>query len=346
MKIIVDVMSGDNAPLEIVKGAFECIGRPNIELLLVGDEEIIKEIAQDEKVDLEQSGIEIVNAPTTLSMEDHPLSVVRDKSDSSMAVALKLLSEGRGDALVSAGNTGALHAGSTLIVRRIKGIQRSAIATVLPFARPTLLIDSGANTEVTKEQYEQFAIMGSVYMKKIFDIREPEVGLLNIGTERTKGTKALAEAFEQLENSENINFVGNIESKQLPFGACDVLVTDGFTGNIILKFTEGMGKFFATRLKAIYYKNLITKLSAAVIKGDFSKFRDDFDASRYGGAPMLGISRPVIKAHGSSNATAIKNAIKQAGKFIETGVIYDIVRSSPRVPKIHKEEEKKAESDE
>lgn len=327
MKIIVDAMGGDNAPDEIVAGAFSACGEYDADIVLVGDEAAIREAAAKLSLNPDDNPrISIVHTPTVITMEDPPLCVVRDKSDSSMAVGLKLLAEGGGDAFVSAGNTGALHAGSSLLVRRIKGIQRSAIATVLPFEKPALLIDSGANTEVEPSHMLQFGVMGSIYMNRVLGVEEPRVGLLNNGTEPTKGTKKLVEAHALMESAANINFIGNVEGKTLPYGECDVIVTDGFTGNIVLKTIEGLSSFLMHKLKDVFMKNLITKLSALTIKDGVRKLRSSFDASDYGGAPLLGLSKPVIKAHGSSDARAIKNAIRQAIDFIRNGVIVEIVK--------------------
>ena len=237
-----------------------------------------------------------------------------------------MLAEGKGDAFVSAGNTGALHAGSTLIVRRIKGIQKSAIATVLPFRNPTLLIDSGANIEISPETYVQLAKMGSVYMNRILKVDNPRIGLLNIGAERTKGTKTVAEAYGLLENAEGINFIGNVEGKELPMGACDVLVCDGFSGNIVPKLTEGCAAFLIGKLKDVFNENPMTKLSALGVKNGLRRMKKDFDASEYGGAPLLGLSKTVIKAHGSSDAAAIRNAVRQAVGCVENNVVYEIAK--------------------
>ncbi|MBQ7160221.1 MAG: phosphate acyltransferase PlsX [Clostridia bacterium] len=323
MRIIVDVMSGDNAPLEPIKGAVTAAAAYKVEIIMVGDEKVIAEVCADNEIKLPQN-VEIVNSDSVITMEDHALSVVREKADSSMGVSLRMLADGKADAMVSAGNTGALHAGSTLVVRRIKGIKRSAISTILPFENPTMLIDSGANTEVTKDQLEQFGMMGSIYMKKLFNINDPRVGLANIGTEPTKGTKALVEAYEYLSRSEMINFIGNVEGKQLPFGVCDVIVCDGFTGNTILKVTEGIAMYVMKQIKGVMTANPLTKLSALTMKHQLLALKASFSASEYGGAPMLGISKPVIKAHGSSDAEEIKNSVRQAIAFLSTGLIFDI----------------------
>lgn len=322
MRIIIDVMSGDNAPFETIKGAVMAAQSFKADITVVGNENVIRRICMENEWDT--ALFSIVNSDSVITMEDQPLCVVREKSDSSMSIGLKMLAEGKGDAFISAGNTGALHAGSTLLVRRIKGVKRSAIATLLPFQDPLLLIDSGANTEVTKEQLEQFAVMGSIYMSNILGVSNPRVGLANIGTEPTKGPKNLVEAYEYLSASENINFIGNIEGKQIPFSNCDVLVCDGFTGNTILKVAEGVSSFVLKKLKSILTANVLTKLSALTFKSKLTEVKNTFSASDYGGAPMLGISKPVIKAHGSSDAEEIKNSVGQAIAFISTNVIKEI----------------------
>ena len=321
MKIIIDVMSGDNAPLELIRGALLARDEIGEEIILVGDEAIIRGYAESDQLDL--SGVTIVHANSVIHMDDHALSVVREKSDSSMSIGLHMLAKGEGDAFVSAGNTGALVAGATLIVRRIKGIQRAGIAAILPFPTPCLLMDCGANLEVTPANLEQFAFMGSRYMEKILGVRAPRVGLLNNGSEEIKGRELEQETYAQLFDAE-VRFVGNVEASELPFGVCDVVVTDGYTGNIVLKYTEGAGRFMLATLKEILTTNILVKLSAASMKGKLDDLRHDFDPSEYGGAPLLGIAKPVIKAHGSSDARAIKNAIFQAIAFHHTGLNQDI----------------------
>lgn len=322
MKIIIDVMSGDNAPLELLKGAVMARDMLGVQIVIVGDSTVIGEVAEAEQLDL--TAIEIVHAEAVIDMQDAALSVVRDKNNSSMAVGLQMLARGEGDAFVSAGNTGALLAGATLIVRRIKGIHRAAIGTVLPFPTPVLLLDSGANIEVDEKTLEQFAVMGSAYMEKIYGLENARVGLLNNGAEPTKGTALYKNANRLLSESNLIRFVGNVEAKEVPFDACDVLVCDGFTGNVLLKSIEGMGKFFMSTLKNVFYENMLTKATALVLKSKVKGLKKQFDASEHGGAPLLGISKPVIKAHGSSDANAILNAVRQAENYVDTGIIYDI----------------------
>ncbi len=322
MRILIDVMSGDNAPLELLRGAVMAAAEyPSLSIAVVGSEEIIREVAEADALSLD--GIEVIPSTSVIEMEDKALSVVRDKKDSSMSIGLQALAAGEGDAFVSAGNTGALLAGATLLVRRIRGIQRAGIASVLPFPTPVLLMDCGANLEVTPENLEQFAYMGSLYMEKLYALPSPRVGLLNNGTEYNKGLPLQVATYERLTKS-GLNFVGNVEGKTIPLGSCDVVVTDGFTGNILLKVIEGMGKFFGGALKDLFHTNTTTKLSGLMIRNKLGDFKKRLDPSEHGGAPLLGISKPVIKAHGSSDANAIKNAVHQAMTFVSTGINYDI----------------------
>ena len=318
MVIIVDVMGGDNAPEETVKGACEASREYDAKIIMVGDSQRIAEVAK--KCSLDLDGIEIVDAASVIEMTDSPMAVVREKSDSSMNVGLTLLSQGKGDAFVSTGNTGALFTGATLIARKIKGVQRAAIAAVLPLENPTLLVDMGANVQVDVDSLEQFAIMGSAYMKKFYGIDSPRVGLLNNGSEDTKGTQLQIEANARLSQLEEINYVGNVEGNSVAMGICDVVVTDGFTGNIMLKSIEGMGKLISKNLNRLFRSSPISALAYLLVRGRFRKFKKKFDTREHGGAPLLGISKPVIKAHGSSDAKAFKNAIRQAIFFAQNDV--------------------------
>lgn len=324
MKIIVDVMGGDNAPLETVKGVCAAAKEFDADYIVVGNQPEIERIAKENSLDI--SGFEIVHTETVITMEDDPLLVARGKKDSSMSIGLKLLSEGKGDAFVSTGNTGALFTGATLIVRKVKGIQRASLAVVLPVNPPVLLLDCGANVVVESKYLEQFAIMGSAYMNKMYNIESPRVGLLNNGTEECKGTPLQVETYKRLSECDKINFVGNVEGNGLPFDKCDVLVADGFTGNILLKTVEGIGKLMMGEIKNIFTANALTKVSALAVKKQLVEFKRSFDATEHGGSPLLGISKPVIKAHGSSNAKAFKNAIRQAINFCNSGVTEDIAR--------------------
>ena len=319
MKIIVDAMGGDNAPDEIVKGSLEAVRAHGVDIVLAGNgEEILRSM---ERIGLKElpGGVEIVNASEVIGVEDDPSTAIRMKRDSSLTVAMNLLRDGRGDALVSAGSTGAILSGATLIVKRVRGVRRAALAPLIPNAAGTgfVLIDCGANSECTAEYLLQFAYMGTYYAQDVLGAARPRVGLLNNGAERSKGTPLQLEAYGLLEaaaRSGDINFVGNVEAKEAVTGACDVLVSDGFTGNILLKSLEGMAGLIMSELKKIYSRNILTKLSALLIKKHILKLRSRLNPDTIGGTIMLGISKPVIKAHGSSNAAAFCSAIRQAAE--------------------------------
>lgn len=331
MICILDAMSGDNAPLEIVKGAAMALEKyPDIELVLVGDENIINKCAKDAGVNITRA--KTVHTDAVLTMEDSPRAVVSSKKESSMAVGLKMLASGEGDAFVSAGNTGALMTGATIYVKNIDGVARAALATTLPLKAPTLLIDSGANLSPTADAMLSFAVMGSVYMEKQFGLKSARVGLINNGTESHKGTNSVIEAYKLLSESDEINFVGNVEGKEIPFSAADVLVCDGFVGNVVLKTIEGMGKFAMGELKGVFKQSILTMLAALLTKNGLYSLKRKFDASEYGGAPFLGIRKPVIKAHGSSDACAVMNAIRQAKIFADTGLIDEIKERLSLIP--------------
>ncbi len=327
MKIIVDAMGGDNAPQEIVKGALRARRELNVDLTLVGQKEAILACLEGEA----QEGIEIVDAREIVTMEDDPSTATRRKKDSSMAVALRLLKDGEGDAVVSAGSTGALLTGATLTVKRIHGIRRAALAPVLPAGeKGVMLIDCGANVECTAEYLLQFAYMGSFYAKKLMHIDNPRIGLLNVGTEDTKGGELQHQAFELLKKAHEegrIRFVGNVEGTGVFSGAADVVVTDGFTGNVLLKSAEGIIKYMMHVLKGVFYKSTKNKLAAAVLKNDLSEMKRSMDVNEVGGTALVGISKPVIKAHGSSNEASFFAAIRQAKQFAESGIIADITEN-------------------
>ncbi len=326
MRIIVDVMGGDKAPEETVKGVIQATSELNATFILVGNRNDIERIAAEQNFDIRK--MDIVHTETVITMEDDPLCVVRGKQDSSMSVGLRMLAEGQGDAFVSTGNTGALFTGATLIVRKVKGIQRAGIGSIIPLSNPVLLLDSGANVTVTEENLEQFGVIGSAYMAKMYGIEEPRVGLLNNGAEECKGTELQKKAYQCLSQNPDINFVGNIEGNVLAFNSCDVIVTDGFTGNIVLKSLEGLGKLLLGKIKEMFYSTTVTKLAALSMKKQIGVMKKQFDSSEHGGSPILGISKPVIKAHGSSDAKAFKNAIRQAINYAESGAIYDIAMSA------------------
>ncbi len=321
-RIIVDMMGGDNAPAETVKGVALARQELSADYILVGDRGQIEQAAKEAEVTLD--GCEIVDTPVVITMEDEATAVVRAKADSSMSLGLKMLAEGRGDAFVSTGNTGALFTGANLIVRRMKGVRRPAIGAMLPMQPPVLLLDSGANISVTPEYLEQFAVMGTVYMKSMMGVENPRVGLMNNGAEAHKGTELQVEAYSLLSRCSEINFVGNVEGNRAMFNACDVLVADGYTGNIFLKTVEGMGKLMLKTMKGLFYENLRSKLAAGIVMSGIKEIKQNFDASEFGGAPILGIAKPVIKAHGSSDAKAFKNAIRQALICAEKDVTGDM----------------------
>lgn len=322
MRIIVDAFGGDNAPLEILKGCELAVKEQNIEIILSGNEEEIKKCAQENNVSLDN--MSIINAESVITMEDHPDVVIKSKKDSSMAVGLKAVSQGEGDAFVSAGSTGALVVGATFIVKRIKGAKRAALSPILPTddGKGVMLIDSGANVECRPEMLLQFGIMGYYYMKSM-GVENPRVALLNVGTEDTKGGELQLEAFKLLSNSE-VNFIGNVEARDVLNGVCDVLVCDGFSGNILLKTCEGTVGVLMNNLKTVFKKNIFTMLCYSILKPGLRQFKSKLDYNEHGGAPLMGVTKPVIKAHGSSKATAFKNAIMQAVKFAEGNSIEKI----------------------
>ena len=327
MKIIVDAMSGDNAPEEIVKGAVRARNELDVGIILVGKKEVISALLGD----TEMKGIEIVDARDVISMEDDPSTATRRKKDSSMAVALNLLKEDSGDAVVSAGSTGALLTGATLTVKRIHGIRRAALAPVLPAGEHgVMLIDCGANVDCTAEYLLQFAYMGSFYASKLMKCDNPRVGLLNIGTEDTKGGDLQHQAFELLSRAneeKRINFVGNVEGTGVFSGEADVIVSDGFSGNILLKTAEGVIKYMMKELKGVFYKSFLNKLAAGVLKNDLQTMKKSLDVNEVGGTALIGICKPVIKAHGSSNANSIFAAVRQAIEFYDSGIISDIEKN-------------------
>ncbi len=327
MRIVVDAHGGDNAPLEIIKGC--CMAAEEIKditILLVGRKNELQQIMTDNGLPTDR--FEIVDAPDVITMEDDPTSVLKEKQYSSMAVAFRMLKEDKADAFVSAGNSGAVLVGATLLVKRIRGIKRAALGAVMPsIDGPYIMLDCGANVECKPEYLDQFGLMGSLYMKSVLGVENPRVGLLNNGTEECKGTDLQKQAYQLLKANENIHFIGNIEGREVPLGGSDVVVADGFSGNITLKVSEGWGKMFAGILKGMFKKNLKSKLAALLIMDEIQAFRKKMDYKEYGGAPLLGISKPVIKAHGSSDAKAFKNAIRQACAFAESNMILEIERS-------------------
>jgi glycerol-3-phosphate acyltransferase PlsX len=324
MRIIVDAYGGDNAPLEILKGTADAVAELGVEAVICGDENALRKLAEENAVSL--AGCTFAHAAGNIPVEVEPTLILQDYADCSMAVGMRLLAEGKGDAIVTAGSTGAATVGATMIVKRLKGVKRGALGTVIPHVNGCyMLLDVGANSECRPEMLRQFGVMGSVYMERIMRIEKPRVGLINIGVEETKGLDLHVEALALMKEA-SFHFIGNVEARELPLGGCDVAVADGFVGNVVLKLTEGMGKLISIELKKILMRNTATKLAAAVLKSGVMEFRARMDYSEYGGAPILGIAKPVIKAHGSSNAKSFKNAIRQAKQVVEsdvTGVIRD-----------------------
>ena len=316
LKIIVDAFGGDNAPLEVIKGCERAVRELGVSIILTGSEPKIKKCAGENGLSL--SGIEIVHTDDVFDIHEEPKEIIKSGKNSSMAMGLSLLAEGRGDAFVSAGSTGALVMGATFIVKRIKGIKRIAPSPVLPGDNGSfILLDAGANTECRPEMLVQFAIMGSAYMEKVMGVKDPKVSLLNIGSEETKGRELEIEAYKLLEKS-GLNFTGNVEARDMPRGDVQVVVTDGFTGNIALKLYEGMGSFFAKKVKWIF--SGAGKLGALFSMGKIKQFRKQMDYKEVGGSALLGVRKPVIKAHGSSDGTAFFNAVRQAKRCIEGDV--------------------------
>ena len=326
MKIIVDAFGGDNAPLEILKGSLEAKKEFDIDIIFVGDENKIKACAKENELNIE--GIEIIHTEEVFTMDDDPTTITRAKSNTSMALGFKALKEGKGDAFASAGSSGGMVVGATLITKRIKGIKRVAFAPVMPKADGFfMLCDSGANNECRPEMINEFAVMGSVYMNKVMGIENPRVGQANVGTEEHKGGQFQNDCFEMLKDNKFINFIGNIEARDIPFDAADVIVCDGFTGNVILKLYEGVAMALVGKIKAIFKKSLKNKLAAAMVLGDMKDFKKAMDYNEYGGAPILGASKPVFKIHGSAKANTVKNALKLTKAFAESNIIKDIEES-------------------
>lgn len=322
MNIIVDAFGGDNAPLEIIKGSVQAKNELGVDITLVGNEEIIRKVSKENEIDI--NGINIVHADSVISQDEAGTEVVKSKKDSSMAVGLKLLHDGHGDAFVSAGNSGAVCVGATLIVKRIKGINRPGFAPVIPTLEGNMmLIDCGANVECKPQMLMQFGVMGSIYMEKVMGIENPRVGLANVGTEPHKGGELQHKTYEMLKDS-NLNFIGNIEGRNVATGGCDVCVSDGFTGNLILKTYEGVASALMSKIKGVFNKNLKTKLAAAMVYSDLKEMKKSIDYNEYGGAPIIGCAKPVFKAHGSANAKTFKSAIRLTKEYVENNVVESI----------------------
>ena len=328
MKIIVDAMGGDNAPEAIVRGALEANRAHGVDIILVGRAaEVLRAVESCGEKTL-PAGVEIRDASEVVEISDDPATAFKMKKDSSLTVGLNLLKNGEGDAFVSAGSTGALLAGATLLVKRIRGIRRAAMGPVIPTAGGrAVLCDCGANAECTAEYLLQFAYLGSCYAQKVLGVERPRVALLNIGAEEEKGDALRHEAYALLKEAGDagrIRFTGNIEADSAMLGGADVIVADGYSGNIMLKSVEGTAKFLLRELKGMFLSGARTKLAAALVKGDMARMKKLLDPGEVGGTPFLGISRPVVKAHGSSDARAVTNAILRAGEYAESGFIAGI----------------------
>lgn len=325
MKIAVDAFGGDHAPDEVIKGAVEAVEMYGVDIILTGDENTIHE--RFKALGLSEKGIEVVHANGVIQIEDNPLDIRKSKKDCSMGKAFQLVVNGEADAFVSAGSTAAIVVGGTMITGRLKGVKRPSLTPLLPGAEGTyLLTDGGANSECRPEMLLQFAVMGSLYMEKVMGIKNPRVGLLNIGTEEEKGRELEHGAYELLKNS-GLNFVGNTEAREVPLNAVDVIVTDGFTGNIYLKTVEGMGKFMKKALKETIFGGKIAKIGAALSMKGIKKVTKQMDYRETGGSPLLGSAKPVFKAHGSSDALAFRNAIRQAKEFVENNLNEEIEKA-------------------
>lgn len=334
MRILIDAMGGDNAPNAIVQGAIDAAKEFDVQIVLVGQGAAILKSLSSLGLDTLPKGVEVANADDVVDMHDDPATVVRARKDSSMVVGLRMLANGEGDAFISAGSTGALLTAATLVVKRVKGIRRAALCPELPTDNKALLIDCGANAECTPEFLLQFAFLGSLYAKKVQGKATPTVGLLNIGAEDTKGTALHKEVYGLLEKAHEqglVNFTGNVEARDVPLGAVDVVVADGFSGNILLKTMEGTATFMAGMMKSMFKKNILTKVAALICNDGIKSFKKRMDYREVGGTMMLGITKPVIKAHGSSDARAIRSAVKQAMEVAGSDFNQSLLEAMPQL---------------
>ena len=328
MNILLDAMGGDNAPDANIKGAIKAIKQIKAEVTLIGKEDVIRNKIKEftgKEIEEISSRLKIKNATETIEMEDQPTVAIKHKKDSSMVVGFKMLKEGDGDVFISAGNSGALLAGATLLVGRIKGIDRPALAGILPaYKSQLLLIDSGSNTNCKPINLLQFAQMSTIYLRNTFGIEHPAIGLLNIGTEETKGNELVKESYQLLKEKSkelDINFIGNVEGRDAFSGEVDAIVTDGFTGNVFLKTTEGLGRFVKRTLSESLTQNLLSKICTVPCLPAINRFKKTMDYKSYGGALFLGVKKPVVKAHGSSDDILFEYTIIQAEKFVENRAV-------------------------
>lgn len=333
MRIILDGMGGDNAPGAIVEGAVLASKEINHDIVIIGQEELINQELKKYKYNHEK--ITVADAREVITNDEAPVRAVRSKKDSSIVKGINMVKQGEGDIFISAGSTGALLSGGLFILGRIQGIDRPALASIYPIVggEPSLLVDAGANAECKPNNLLEFGIMGNIYMEKVIGRPSPRVGLVNIGTEAAKGSTLTKAAYELLEQS-NMNFVGNVEAREVPKSACDVIVCDGFTGNVVLKLTEGLAWNILQVIKRKFTDGVKAKLGAALLIDKLGELKKEFDYSEYGGAPILGIKGPVVKMHGSSNANAVKNTILKGIPFVEEKVVETIQNSVLEIEEI------------
>ena len=323
MRIVIDGMGGDNAPKSNVEGVVNAIKEYGVDLIITGDKDILEK--EFSKYVFDRNKLEIVHTTEIIENEDKPVKAIRSKKDSSMVVALRLVKEGKADAVISAGSTGALLAGGLFVVGRIKGIDRPCLCPALPNIKQgmTIIADGGANVDCKPRNLVDFAAMSNIYAKKVLGLNDPKIALANIGSEEGKGNDLVKKAYEELKDID-INFIGNIEARDVINASTDIIVCDGFTGNILLKSAEGVAMSVMKLIKDTLLSSTKGKIGALLIKDDMKKLKSYMDYSEYGGAPLLGVNGGVIKAHGSSNSTAIKNAINQGIKFAKGNVVEDI----------------------
>lgn len=319
-RVVLDCMGGDNAPFEIVKGGIEAINASDeITLILVGDQASIE--SELSKYTYDKDRVKIVHTTEVIEMAEPPVKAIRSKKDSSIVVGMKMVKAGEADAFVSAGSTGAILVGGQLLVGRLKGIERPPLAPLIPTDKGvSLLIDCGANVDARPSHLLQFAKMGSIYMENIVGIKNPRVGIVNIGAEEEKGNALVKETFPLLKECKDINFIGSVEARDIPSGACDVIVCEAFVGNVILKTFEGVGSLFLHKMKGALTSSIKTKIGALLIKGKLKEALGNFDLSDYGGAPLLGLNGLVVKTHGSSKSIEVKNSILQCVTFSKQGI--------------------------
>ncbi|MGN1143162.1 MAG: phosphate acyltransferase PlsX [Anaerovoracaceae bacterium] len=333
MRIILDGMGGDNAPAAVVEGAVLASKEIEHEIQIIGQQELIQ--AELAKYKYDEKKITVIDAREVISNEEAPVRAVRSKKDSSIVRGINMVKRGEGDIFISAGSTGALMAGGLFILGRIQGIDRPALASVYPIVGsiPSLLVDAGANAECKPNNLLEFGIMGNIYMEKVLGRENPRVGLVNLGAEAAKGSTLTKAAYDLLEHSD-MNFIGNVEARDVPKGACDVIVADGFTGNVILKLTEGLAWNILKLIKSKFTDGAKAKLGAALLLDKMKELKKEFDYSEYGGAPILGVKGPIVKMHGSSSANAVKNTILKGIPFVEGNVVDTIQNSVLEIEEI------------